>query len=229
MTDLQVVPTLATEPTPPDCDSRLRLSQAAQRGLRPRNNVQHRPTCAGSSLGNAIALDLAVTEWRPIPGFQSYEVSELGHVRRCVPYRGYPAGRLLKPKCNRSGYLAVTLYGNGVRRELLVHRLVAWAFIGASPSPHHEVAHGDGNKKNNHRRNLRWATKSENCLQKREHGTVPDIKGEKHPSAKLTNGLVLEMRRRREQGAFFREIAEELGIPKLTVYDAVTGRTWSHI
>ena len=53
--------------------------------------------------------------------------------------------------------------------------------------------------------------------------------GENHPQARLTEPLVLAMRERRREGAYFREIAEEFGIPKLTVYDAVTGKTWSHV
>ncbi len=178
---------------------------------------------------NPVVMDLGSIQWRPAPGFETYDVSEYGHVRRRVGYRGYPAGRLVKSGRNRCGYFSVTLFRQGRRQEVFVHRLVAYAYIGPQPSPFHEVAHGDGDKANNHWSNLRWATKSENCRQKREHGAVPDIRGERHPGAKLTNEVVLELRRRRQQGAYFREIAEEFGIPKITVYDAVTGKTWSHI
>lgn len=177
----------------------------------------------------ATTIDLASIEWRPASSFNAYDVSEYGHVRRRVTYRGYPAGRLLKLRRNRFGYFCVTLYQQGRPQDVFVHRLVAFAFIGPQPSPLHEIAHGDGNKANNHWSNLRWATKSENCCQKREHGALPDIRGERHPGAKLTNEVVLALRRRRRQGAYFREIADEFGIPKLTVYDAVKGKTWSHI
>ena len=170
-----------------------------------------------------------IDEWRIIPGFPSYEVSESGEVRRSEATRTHPAGHVLRPKRTRFGYLSHTLWCDGKHREIFVHRLVAFAFRGPQPTPWHEVAHGDGNKTNNHWRNLRWATKSENCQEKRTLGELPDIRGEKHPNARLTEPLVLAMRARRAQGAYYREIAEEFGFPRLTVYDAVTGTTWSHI
>lgn len=176
-----------------------------------------------------VLRDLAGVRWLPISGFPDYQVSAAGAVRRSQDAHGYPAGRPLKPKCNRFGYLSVCLYHEGHRHDVFLHRLVTLAFLGPQPTPSHEVAHGDGNKTNNDWRNLRWATKSQNCQQKREHGALPDIKGEKHPHARLTNSVVLAMRERRREGAYFREIAGEFGIPKLTAYDAIKGITWGHI
>jgi hypothetical protein len=168
-------------------------------------------------------------EWRPAPGFPAYEVSECGDVRRAVAFRQYHVGMILRKKLNRFGYWTVTLFANGNRYDVFVHRLVSLAFLGAPPSERHEVAHGDGCRTNNHWTNLRWATHPENMSDRKRHGTVPDRKGEKHPLARLTDELVLAMRQRRRDGLFFREIAEEFGLPKLTVYDAVTGKTWSHM
>jgi hypothetical protein len=168
-------------------------------------------------------------DWRPISGFPAYEVSETGDVRRVCGFRQYPAGYVLKPKRNRFGYLSVQLYRDGRVSYVFVHRLVALAYHGGQPSPSHEVAHRDGDKANNHWRNLRWATKSENCREKRILGELPDIRGEKHPQARLTEVMVLSMRERRREGAFFREIAGEFGVPTLTAYDAIKGITWSHL
>jgi hypothetical protein len=169
-------------------------------------------------------------EWRPVPGFPSYEVSERGDVRRAVAFRHYSAGMSLKQRPHReSGHLIVALSRDGKRHDVFVHRLVALAFLGPPPSERHEVAHGDGRPTNNHWTNLRWATHAENMLDKRVHGTYPDRKGEKHPMARLTDEVVLAMRRRRRDGLLFREIAEEFGFPKVTVYDAVTGKTWRHL
>ncbi|MFN3326121.1 MAG: NUMOD4 motif-containing HNH endonuclease [Bryobacteraceae bacterium] len=168
-------------------------------------------------------------EWRPIPGFPSYEASERGDIRRAVSFRHYPAGMVLRQRRNRFGYMTVRLSERGIARDVFVHRLVALAFIGPQPTPQHEVAHGDGSRDNNHWANLRWATPSENALDRRRHGRLPDTRGEKHPMARLTNDLVLALRSRRRAGALYREIADEFGFPKLTVYDAVTGKTWSHI
>lgn len=168
-------------------------------------------------------------EWRSVPGFPAYEVSEKGDIRRVHGFRQYHRGYVLNPKRNRFGYLSLHLYRDGQSAELFVHRIVALAFQGPQPSASHEVAHGDGDKVNNHWRNLRWATRSQNCQDKRELGELPDIRGEKHPQARLTESVVLAMRARRKDGAFFREIANEFGVPKLTAYDAITGATWGHI
>lgn len=46
----------------------------------------------------------------------------------------------------------------------VVHRIVAYAFLGAPPSPQHVVDHIDTNRKNNRPDNLRWLTKLENIL-----------------------------------------------------------------
>lgn len=45
-----------------------------------------------------------------------------------------------------------------------VHRIVAFAFLGAPPTPQHIVDHIDTNRRNNRPVNLRWLTKLENVL-----------------------------------------------------------------
>lgn len=57
---------------------------------------------------------------------------------------------------NNHGYL---LIGAEV-----VHRIVAYAFLGEPPTPQHIVDHIDSNRQNNRPENLRWLTKLENIL-----------------------------------------------------------------
>lgn len=45
-----------------------------------------------------------------------------------------------------------------------VHRIVAFAFLGAPPTPQHVVDHIDTNRRNNRPENLRWLTRLENVL-----------------------------------------------------------------
>ena len=62
---------------------------------------------------------------------------------------------------NNKGYLFVSAHENGHRKNLLIHRLVAEAFI-PNPEKKPEVNHIDGNPHNNRVDNLEWVTSSEN-------------------------------------------------------------------
>lgn len=129
------------------------------------------------------------TEWRPAASFPDYEVSECGRVRRLTRGgRRYPAGYELTAKKHARGYLVYSL-GN---KTILVHRLVAMTWIGAAPSPLHEVAHNDGSRTNNHWRNLRWATPAQNQADRKLHGTY--VHGQNAYSAKLTDEQADEIR-----------------------------------
>lgn len=94
-----------------------------------------------------------------------YEVSNKGNVRNAI------TGRVLKPFENTFGYLMVDLSLHGSRkiegiskRLLLVHRLVAKAFI-INPDPKNkiQVNHLDENPKNNRADNLEWCTAKYNA------------------------------------------------------------------
>ena len=67
--------------------------------------------------------EVVMEVWRPVEGWNNYEVSNMGQVRNCR------TGRILKPWGNRQGYLVVGLCQNGERKRLYIHRLVALAFI----------------------------------------------------------------------------------------------------
>ena len=115
--------------------------------------------------------------WKDIKGFEgSYQVSTKGNVRSLdrwvtektgikkfihgkmeVLHNQYKDGR---------GYYKVSLHKDGKEKKLLVHRLVAIAFI---PNPNNlpEVNHIDEDKHNNDVNNLEWCTRLENI----HHGT----------------------------------------------------------
>lgn len=67
----------------------------------------------------------------------------------------------MKQQANNKGYLFVCFKENGKRKNLLVHRLVADAFL-ENKEHKAEVNHIDGNPKNNNLCNLEWVTPSEN-------------------------------------------------------------------
>jgi len=90
-------------------------------------------------------------------------------------------------------YLAVTLYRDGKPKVKRVHVLVLEHFVSERPLGKHGV-HNDDNKKNNHLRNLRWATPKENyCDAIRNKRIIPH--GENHRNANLTNFQIRIIRR----------------------------------
>lgn len=96
--------------------------------------------------------------WKAIPGYEGlYEVSDQGRVKSLW----YGQTRIMKPEKQGCGYLRVMLCKDGQRKMLLVHRLVAEAFI---PNPNNlkTVNHKDENKENNTVSNLEWMTMRDN-------------------------------------------------------------------
>lgn len=109
-------------------------------------------------------------EWRPIPGWDGYEVSSLGRV---LSHRRAKS-RLLRLSRSPKGYLRAGLYdGERYRRgprTIAVHRLVMLAFVGPCPVGK-EVRHLDGNPGHNTLSNLTYGTHAENVADSIAHGT----------------------------------------------------------
>ena len=95
-----------------------------------------------------------------IEGFENYEVSNLGKVRNIK------SGIMLKPWFTKDGYLRHCLYKHNKRKNLLLHRIIATAFID-NPEEKPQINHIDENKLNNDLSNLEWCTERENAI----HGT----------------------------------------------------------
>ena len=113
-----------------------------------------------------IETTAAGEEWKPITGYEGkYEVSNLGRIRSLdwimpsmLGYKKLHKGRILKPGINHHGYLHVVLTDDfGYHRTIIIHRLVAFAFV-----PGYKeglvVNHKDENRRNNRADNLEWCT-----------------------------------------------------------------------
>ena len=83
-------------------------------------------------------------------------------------------GKVLKPWTNNKGYNCISLNKDGERKHMLLHRLMAEAFV---PNPNNDpiVLHKDNDKLNTDPSNLVWGTYSENNAQAIRDGlnTVP--------------------------------------------------------
>ena len=96
-------------------------------------------------------------EWKPVVGWDNYEVSNLGRVRNVK------TGKIKAASVNNWGYEYLNLSGHGKYLKTRVHCLVADAFIGRRPLGL-DVNHKDGVKRNNSASNLEYVTRSENCI-----------------------------------------------------------------
>ena len=105
--------------------------------------------------------------WKPIPEYEGiYEVSNLGNVRSVDRYldckiknvnKHLWKGRIISQQKRKDGRLTVALYSHSKRKRMLVHRVVADAFI-PNPNNYPCINHKDENPANNKVENLEWCT-----------------------------------------------------------------------
>lgn len=110
-------------------------------------------------------------EWRPVKGYEDIlEVSNLGRIRsitrtvRAGLYgKKFIQGKILRLERNHNGYLMTRATRKYGKKRLVVHRLVAEAFI-PNPNNYPIVNHKDERKDNNVVTNLEWCSYSYNVL-----------------------------------------------------------------
>jgi hypothetical protein len=144
------------------------------------------------------------------------------------------SGKFLKPKKNNRGYLYVSLRCGGKTRYVLVHRLVASAFI-PNPSKHPVVNHKNFVTTDNEVENLEWCTYSENGKHAFNNGRItmppppPPPCGEDNPLAKLTAEQVLTIRSQRSAGVTGTSLAREYGVSTNIIYQIANRKVWKHL
>lgn len=157
----------------------------------------------------------------------SYIVTENGRVY-ATNYRN--AGSFCElPQFDRKGYKVVNLNIDNKETCVLVHRLVALAFI-ENPRNCPEVNHEDGNKSNNSVENLIWVTKSENRIHGISTGLITFHNGEDHHFAKITKKTAKKICKMLEKNVLtIDEIAEVAGTTRGTVYSIKYGDSWLNV
>jgi hypothetical protein len=151
-------------------------------------------------------------QWRTVPSFSDYMVSDHGRVR----HRRVNAP-VLKGSYDKDGYHRVGLNGCTIR----VHTIVAETFHGPRPEGF-ECAHLDGNCRNNAAANLAWVPHVENNSHKRLHGT--DQTGERHPRARLTSEQVVAIRASAEPS---RVLARQFDVNQSQIVRIRNGSRWA--
>lgn len=172
--------------------------------------------------------------WRAIPGFESWEVSNLGRLRSLdrVVYRknrwGVETayrwkGKVLTPVLHHGYY--VTKLGAG-KKLWGYQQLVALAWIGPRPGDA-VVNHIDGCKTNNRPENLEYISSVENVNHAYRTGLISN-KGMTNGNRKLTEEIVRKILAypRTVKAA---DVAAEVGCKTHNVVNIRNGRSWRHL
>lgn len=183
--------------------------------------------------------------WKDINGYEGkYQVSSEGRVRSvaCLNSRGRRVHERIRRFChNRNGYLYVNLSKDGKPKNILVHRLVAEAFI-ENPCHHETVNHINEIKTDNRACNLEWMTLTDNLRygthNERATKNKPDMSGERHfnygrrgANAKTHKGRVIGISKTNPSDIVEFETASvavrTLGISSGQLCDAINGKAKS--
>ncbi len=100
--------------------------------------------------------------WKDVVGYEGqYQVSDQGRVKSLL----WRTPRIMRPWLANTGYACVTLGVRGEKSKLLVHRLVATAFL---PNPNssyrNQINHKNGVRTDNRVVNLEWCSNQENAI-----------------------------------------------------------------
>jgi hypothetical protein len=167
-------------------------------------------------------------EWRAVLGLEGrYEVSNFGRVRSLSRYRPAYFGHILTPQITSRGYESLRLRAaDGSERGMSVHRLVMQVFVGPCPKGM-QVAHNDGDRRNNSLSNLRYATPSSNIDDRHRHGRT--ARGSRSGSAKLDEAAALTISKLCDSGLSASEIAHLACVDPSTVSAIWNGENWRHV
>ena len=166
--------------------------------------------------------------WKPIKGFDSYEVSNMGRVRSVDRYvQGgtvrmqtmFFKGEMKALRKRKDGYMDVKLWEKGGAnnyKRFLVHRLVAEAFI---PNPNNLklINHKNEDKTDNRVENLEWCTKTYNNTYGSRKGRIMNMDEVKKVAQMDMDGNVIATY------PTIAEAARSVGCSKATISYACSG------
>lgn len=163
--------------------------------------------------------------WQPIDEFPTYLISNYGRVistknkRQLTPY----SNKL------RREYAYISIQENKRRKNMLVHRLVAKAFI---PNPLNKpcVNHLDCDTTNNEVTNLEWVTHKENVLYMMKLGRSNFAYGEKSGNNKLKEATVKKIISEiLEKKLSYNKIAKKYNTNYSNIAHIARGSRWGYL
>ena len=131
-------------------------------------------------------------------------------------------------KCNGYGRMVIGSRTDGTRRTIQTHRASYELKYGEIPEGM-EICHKCDNHCCINPDHLFAGTRQDNIDDRERKGRNNPPKGEKHAKAKLTEQDVLDIRAKRADGKSFGKLAQEYGVHKRTIQDAVSGKNWGFL
>jgi hypothetical protein len=157
--------------------------------------------------------------WKDVIGYEGiYQVSNLGNIKSVY------VDKTLSPPINQYGYLYHGFRKNKKRNNILIHRVVAIAFLD-NPNLKPCVNHKNGIKTDNRVENLEWVTYQENM----NHSVFNNLcaKGEKIAQSKLTELQVSEIREKyKNQKMTYLNLASEYNVSFSLIGQIIKNNIW---
>lgn len=132
------------------------------------------------------------------------------------------------------GYTVINVKPNDTFQSLYLHREIAKLFLPKPGRTYKYVIHLDHDKKNNHIKNLRWATKEE--MEDHQQKSPAKI-AYKERQRNRTTGLKLNSTKVRSIKRMLdspyrktmKQIANQFGISEMQLYRIKKGENWGHV
>ncbi len=168
--------------------------------------------------------------WAIIPGYEDYEISTTGVVRRLKASSGNNfmgnAGRIMKSRI-RARYPAVGLSSPRGRKHFKIAILVLMAFRGLRPSPKLDCCHKDDDQLNSSLSNLYWGTREQNIKDKIRNGKQP--RGYNAGKKKYRAKDIIRIRKLYRNGRTQASIAQEYKTGQAYISCIILRRVWGWV
>jgi hypothetical protein len=165
--------------------------------------------------------------WKEVPDYESYDVSNLGGIRRWNIARTRNK-EVFATTCSNAPYKMFTVSKHAKYTKLYLHRVIAILFVpNKKPLENTHVCFLDNNIANTVASNLYWSNQKERMTRRKKEG---GYRGSKTPHAKLSKIDVLTIRYMDHHKTMsHKEMAEYFGVHRWTIYACVKRKTWKHI
>lgn len=159
----------------------------------------------------------------------NYHISNHGRLKSVMKKDG--AERLLNPTLMKDGYKRANMKVQGRKMEVYpIHRLVFNYFVGTQEEGEYFVIHKDGNKQNNHVKNLELMNRKQLNQRWDEKGFYKNIDLASKKNVKLTETKVRLLRQRLKKGKTKKSIlAKQFNISLAQLRKVELGLSWKNV